>query len=417
MSLTDCLACSGCITSAESVLISSQSHDEFKRILEANRAISEVDEKMVVVVSMSHQPISSFAVKYGIEFQAVAEKLATFLKGMGVDYVFDLTLARHISLIEACHEFEEKSTIKNQAGDKKSPFPILNSICPGWVCYVEKTHGDLIVPFLSRVKSPQQIMGSIIKRTWSGSKSSKMFHVTLMPCYDKKLEASRAQFQIDQHDKDVDLVITPIELEMLFNQDAVSFKGLPRTQLDILHPLFSSNCVVQTHFGSGSGGYTENMVRFTVQSLLKEQLTDDRIQYKTRRNRDFLEVEIIPKEGQNKIVFAVVNGFRNIQTLVQQIKRSKCEYSFVEIMACPGGCLNGGAQLKCEDESKDVKHFDKIESVYKSLGVVEVPVSLENEVMKQIYDEWFSSEELRKQYLWTTFQAVPKTENLLTMNW
>ena len=107
VSLTDCLACSGCITSAESVLISSQSHDEFKRVLDLNRK-NRNSERMVVVVSMSHQSIASFATKYGLSFQEAAEKLVSFLKNIGVDFVFDLTLARHISLIEACREFQEK---------------------------------------------------------------------------------------------------------------------------------------------------------------------------------------------------------------------------------------------------------------------------------------------------------------------
>lgn len=369
---------------------------------------------MVVVVSMSHQAIASFAVKYKLNFQEAAEKLVTFLKSIGVDFVFDLTLARHISLIEACQEFKEKITNVGQVGDTNSSIPILNSICPGWVCYAEKTHGDLIVPFLSRVKSPQQIMGSIVKRLWKGASSDKVFYVTLMPCYDKKLEASRSYFQIDQSDKDVDLVITPIELELLLNQDAVIFKTLPRTELDVILPSFYSNHSIKSHLGSGSGGYTENVIRFTVESILGEKISNERIKYRTRRNRDFLEVDIVPQNGKEIITFAVINGFRNIQSLVQQIKRSKCNYSFVEIMACPGGCLNGGAQLKCDDDSKS---FDTIDSMYKSLDIVDVPLSLENDIVKNIYEEWFPSDEEKMNYLWTQFKAVPKTENLLSINW
>lgn len=371
---------------------------------------------MVVVVSMSHQSIASFATKHGVNFQEAAEKMVSFLKNIGVDFVFDLTLARHISLVEACREFQEKYFESKNSTDSKSSLPILNSICPGWVCYVEKTHGELIVPFLSRVKSPQQIMGSIVKRIWRTGKS-KVFHVTVMPCYDKKLEASRSYFQVDENDKDVDLVITPVELEILLNQEAVILKLLPRTQLDIIHPSFYSSNIIKSHLGSGSGGYTENIVRFAVQSLLREQLSDDRVKYKTRRNRDFIEIEVVPESGQNSLTFAVINGFRNIQSLVQQIKRSKCTYSFVEIMACPGGCLNGGAQLKCDDESGDFKLFDRIDMLYKSLDIIDVPVSLENETMKEIYQDWFSNKELREKYLWTAFQAVPKTENLLSINW
>ncbi|KAI1301303.1 Cytosolic Fe-S cluster assembly factor narfl [Halotydeus destructor] len=255
-------------------------------------------------------------------------------------------------------------------------------------------------------------MGVVIKKSWKQAQQidKEIYHVSVMPCYDKKLEASRLD---ESGGKDVDSVLTPVEIEMLLSSRAVVFNSLGLRKLDVIHKTLESNQVL-SHLGSGSGGYTENVFRFALKQLMDRHLSNsEQLEYKTRRNRDFLEVEVV--NGNTKLLFAVVNGFRNIQTLVQRMKRKTCDYQYVEVMACPSGCLNGGAQLR--GDTVEEKLYDKVEDLYKSLDVTPLPLDLNDENIKNVYENWFPNDEAIDANLYTTFKPVPKTVNLLTMHW
>ena len=361
----------------------------------------------VIVVSLSHQSIASVAAKYRLNFQDAAEKLAKFFEDIGVDFIFDITIARCLSIAEAQREFQRKY--------EKKQFPVLNSSCPGWVCYAEKTHGHLI-PFLSRVKSPQQIMGTLIKKYWKlhNAIEKDVYHVTVMPCYDKKLEASRSYFIDDETSvKDVDSVITPVELELMLTSQCVDLSGLNNRKLNtLLKPITEfANNPIKSHFGSGSGGFTDNVFRFAANNLLDQQVLDKPLEYRTRRNKDFLEIEL--SSGDIKLLFAIVNGFRNIQTLVQRMKRKTCDYQFVEVMACPSGCLNGGAQLRPDAVEENL--YETAEQLYNSLEMSVVSLDKLSEETDLVYNKWLNDRvEID---LYTDFKAVPKTVNLLNMHW
>lgn len=432
------------------MLISQQSHVEFLSILSTKKEqvqSTSPKDALTIVVSLSHQAIASFAVQYVLSFQEAADKLASFLKDLGVDYVFDLTLARHLSMIEAGREFTDAWHSKNTSGSDApsagKKLPILSSVCPGWVCYCEKTHGNL-VPLLSRVKSPQQVMGSLIRDVWCKRQGipGKVYHVTIMPCFDKKLEASRSYFvNAETQDKDVDSVLTPIEIQQIMDERGISFPGiavLPNA-IDVMHPLSRShlsnenesgdgvsNSNILSHYGSGSGGHAENVLLHAARQLLhRDSVKQSDLCYEIRRNADFLEIRVSEEENdqspgseKRKLFFAIVNGFRNIQTLVQQLKRGKCPYDFIEIMACPSGCLNGGAQLKPSASAGDGESFsDRIKQVYQSLAKINLPFDASIDPVKELYDDWFPSPEVRDHIFCTEFKAVPKTENLLTMTW
>lgn len=408
ISLTDCLACSGCVTSAETVLINQQSHEEFINFLNSTK---RNDTK--VVVSLSHQAISSLAIKYDCSFQLTAQKLAGFFKNiLGVDYVFDITFARHLSLLESTREFTD--TWKNS--DRK--WPILNSVCPGWVCYIEKTHGQL-VEYLSRVKSPQQIMGSLIKQHWQVKNGfPNVYHLSLMPCFDKKLEASREYFMHKETgEKDVDCVLTPIEMEQLFQVKQTTFDSLLSSNLDQLNNEFKLDDEIASHLGSGSGGYAENVLTLASKKLFGlEKLPN--LNFTIRRNKDFTEITVSNDSGGDsglqQLKFAIVNGFRNIQTLVQMIKRNKCPYQFVEVMACPGGCLNGGAQVR-PDEITHESFLEKVNVIYSSLKLTKLPLDIDDDLIVSFFSQ--ITQEKRNNLVYTQFKEVPKTSNLLTLKW
>lgn len=137
--------------------------------------------------------------------------LTGYLRSLGVDYIVNTKIADDLALLESANEFVER--YKSENIDKVGQnLPMLASACPGWVCYAEKTHGTFILPYISTARSPQQIMGVMVKQFLAAKLAvppARLYHVTVMPCYDKKLEASREDFYSEVTDsKDVDCVIT-----------------------------------------------------------------------------------------------------------------------------------------------------------------------------------------------------------------
>lgn len=219
ITLADCLACSGCITSAEGVLITQQSQQEVLRVLNENnehKRNGRQEDVQTVVCTVSVQSILSLAHKYGLATEETFRRLAGYLKELGFDYVLNTKIADDLALIESRTEFLQR--FADATNKSSATLPMLASSCPGWVCYAEKTHGSFILPYISTTRSPQQIMGGLVKRRLAnqiGVAASRVYHVTVMPCYDKKLEASREDFYSEVNaSRDVDCVITSSEYSM-----------------------------------------------------------------------------------------------------------------------------------------------------------------------------------------------------------
>lgn len=413
ITLNDCLACSGCITSAESVLITQQSQDELYRILQENTQLQkdgQADKQRIIVVSVSPQARASLAAKYGLTLTESAYKLTAFLKKLGVHYVLDTTFARGFSLIESCREFVRKYT---ESETSPAAFPMLASACPGWICYAEKTHGSYILPYISTVKSPQQIMGSIVKDYFAQTLSrtpDRIYHVSVMPCFDKKLEASRSDFYSDLYStRDVDCVITSGEVDLMLQKEGVSLADIEDHPLD---NLFGSSEMI-SHIGGGSGGYLEHIARYTAEQILG--VTLENLKYKTLRNQDLQEVTI-EMEGRPPIKMALAYGFRNIQNIVQKIKRGKCPYHFVEIMACPSGCVNGGGQIRPEGDVTVKDRLAKVTELYNSVKTVSPWTQTE---IQKLYEDWLggADSEKCKLMLHTQYHEVEKMTNALAIKW
>ncbi|XP_040446968.1 cytosolic iron-sulfur assembly component 3 isoform X3 [Falco naumanni] len=365
ITLNDCLACSGCITSAESVLITQQSHEELCKILTFNKTAAPNEQKLVVV-SVSPQSRASLAARCKMGVLETARKLTAFLKSLGVHYVFDTTFSRNFSLLESQREFVKR--FRKQSEDKKA-LPMLASACPGWICYAEKTHGSFIIPYISTTKSPQQVMGSLIKGHFAEQQHlapDQIYHVTVMPCYDKKLEASRPDFFNQEYQtRDVDCVITTGEVLKLLEQEGISLSDVDPAPLDTI-------------------------------------------------NKDFQEVTL-EKDGVVLFQFALAYGFRNIQNFVQKLKRGKSPYHYVEVMACPSGCLNGGGQIKLDGESnKD--QLQQVERLYESLKT-EIPEK--NQTVNELYEQWLGGTDSEKaaKALHTEYHTVEKTSTGFNIKW
>lgn len=410
ITLADCLACSGCITSAESVLVTQQSREELLRVFQekvAHQNIGSTDSKYIIV-SLSVQPVLSLAQRYELTPEQALCKLAGFFYRLGADAVLDMTMADDFVLLEAAKEFVERYKASKEGA--KNQLPMLSSSCPGWVCYAEKTHGNFILPHISVTKSPQQIMGSLVKYHLAeimGLSPEQVYHVTVMPCYDKKLEASREDFYNQQRrTRDVDCVITSIELEQMLSEDGLMLNEIDEGE--IKQPFGSYNEEIGNrlwgHSGSGSGGYADFIFRYAAKNLFDEDNVT--VDFKNLRNPDFQEAEL-KRNDQVLLKFAIINGFRNIQNIVQKMKRGKCIYDYVEIMACPCGCLNGGAQVRPDGNIQPRELASTLENMYRKLPLSKPE---ENKVVQNLYKTWLGGEHTDKvsAYFNTQYHEIQK---------
>lgn len=424
VTLHDCLACSGCLTSAETVMLEQQSVNEFlSHIISGENA---------VIVSVSPQSRASLATYYGLTPLQVFKKLTGFLKSLGVKAVFDTSCSRDLSLIEACEEFVKcyKGQFSGENDQSKLSLPMLASACPGWICYAEKTLGPYILPYISTVKSPQQAMGAIIKHHVSkkmGLVPEKIYHVTIMPCYDKKLEAVRDDFifSVERQGEtgqeaagprvsEVDCVLTSGEMLDLFKMKNIDFKSLEEAPLDRL----LTNVDDKGHlYGvrGGSGGYAETIFCYAAKQLYGKRIMGP-LDFKILRNSDFREI-YLEVNGEKVLRVALCYGFRNLQNIVRKIKAGKCEYDFVEVMACPAGCLNGGGQIK-PNQGQSVKDLiQSLESSY--LEEVLVADPFENPLVKGLYDEWLGKPGSDKavKFIHTEYHHRERSINSELSNW
>ena len=262
ISLTDCLACSGCVTSAEAVLVSLQSHSEVLDTLDkfaelrppwlqtgnqngmVNGMSGHEDDGKIFIASVSPQSRASLAATYNVSEREAGYMISQLLSGpcglraggqhgSGFTWVVDTNVMREACLVAAAEEVQQALASPSE-GQKK---PVLTSACPGWICYVEKTYPH-ILPHLSKLKSPQALTGTLFKSVLAknfGLPPEKIWHMAVMPCFDKKLEASRGELtslawngrEADAV-RDVDCVVTARELLMLAESRNISFPCLPR---------------------------------------------------------------------------------------------------------------------------------------------------------------------------------------------
>lgn len=382
ISLADCLACSGCITSAEEILVAQHSHNELIKALNEKNTNNKT-----FVASVSHQARASLATAYDLLVSEIDRLLVNLLvEQMGFTFVVGTGLGRKLSLI-----YELQSIIERK--EEGADGPLLSSICPGWVLYAEKTHPHVLLR-VSTTKSPQQITGCLLKSLVAqqlGVERNSIYHLSIMPCFDKKLESARPELDPLVGLNDVDCVLTPKELVALLEEHrdkfALSFGDLGSLSksLDSIY----RQCAPQTwpfldltwasDTGSLSGGYGYNYLQlFKLHLCLKDpqeyQSENFRLDSVGGRNKDIYELRLMYNNTQVASA-AIVNGFRNIQNLVRKLKpsastktnplvarrkarmgnkklegqeapqadASKCDY--VEIMACPSGCINGGGQI------------------------------------------------------------------------
>ncbi|KAL8950118.1 MAG: hypothetical protein Q9222_003818, partial [Ikaeria aurantiellina] len=473
ISLTDCLACSGCVTSTEAALVSHQSHDKVLKKLDKYPPILSpphdegfppaeqrdgLAEGKLFVASVSPQVRASIAARYCVQEVEAGWMIDQLLQGPaglssggrygnGFTWVVDTNAMREACLVLCADEVKYSSSFSNASASetlKESPQrPILSSACPGWICYAEKTHPH-VIPRLSHLKSPQALTGTLLKTVLSrrfGIRPKQIWHLAVMPCFDKKLEASRAELtdvywrqpsSSDQQPpekpaRDVDCVITARELIMLANTRGIDFASLPRKTISKASTPIFPDPLLNTYLfphtrkrrrrnqepaAGPSGGYLHHILQTQLSLHPGSKLHTTR-----GRNTDVVEYSITcpsstptpktphdnntmngdeptstpphaPPKPQNEdpTIFRAARyyGSRNITNLVRKLKPPASnkfnrlpdavrkqgtkingtagksgtttssnnlltDYAYVEVMACPGGCTNGGGQIRVED--------------------------------------------------------------------
>lgn len=245
ITLSDCLACSGCITSSEEILLSSQSHSVF---LKNWGKLSQQQDKFLVV-SVSPQCRLSLAQYYGLTLEAADLCLMNFFqKHFQCKYMVGTEMGRIISISKTVEKIiAHKKQKENTGADRK---PLLSAVCPGFLIYTEKTKPQL-APMLLNVKSPQQITGSLIRATFESLAIAResFYHLSLMPCFDKKLEASRPESLGDG----IDCVITPREIVTMLQELNLDFKSFLTEDTSLYGRLSPPGWDPRVHWASNLG--------------------------------------------------------------------------------------------------------------------------------------------------------------------
>ena len=303
----------------------------------------------------------------------------TALKKIGFKYVFDVNLGADFTVIEESKELLERA----KSG---KDLPLFSSCCPAWFKFVQNFYPDY-ANHISSCKSPTEMLGAIIKNYYSkklGVSADDIVVVGIMPCTAKKGEKQRG--------KDVDFVLTTRELAKLIKLFDIDYNNLPSSPFDSPLSYYSGAGLI---FGA-TGGVTEAVLR-NVLSQLDPQNTQ--IDFENVRKSDGRkEVEISAKN--TKLHLCIVNGLANARKVMEA--SGKKHYDFVEVMACPGGCVNGGGQIYVDYQKIDIQDVKlaRANSLYQKDKHMKERKSSQNTSMQQIYDDFFiPSPQMAKQLL------------------
>ena len=299
--------------------------------------IAKVDAAMAagkyVVVQTAPAVRAALGEEFGMKIGTpVTGKMVAALRRLGFKKVFDTNFAADLTIMEEATELIGR--IKN--GGK---LPMITSCSPGWVNYAELRYNDLL-GHLSSCKSPHEMMGSVLKHFWAekaGIKAEDLFVVSVMPCSSKKYEAEREQLKT-RGLKDVDAVLTTRELGRLIKRSGINFVKLPDEEFDM--DLIGEYTGAGVIFGV-TGGVMEAAVRTAHFVLTGKEI--EGVKFEAARGFDGIREASLDLNGQT-INIAVAHGMKNAKVLLDQIRAGESKYHFIEIMGCPGGCINGGGQ-------------------------------------------------------------------------
>lgn len=369
---TSCVSCGQCIAVCPVGAIYEK--DSTQKVFDA---INDPDKFVAVQVAPAVR--AALGEEFGFEMGTpVQGKMAAALRRLGFDKVFDTNFGADLTIMEEANEFVERV----QNGGK---LPMITSCSPGWVKFCEHYFPDMI-DNLSSCKSPQQMFGATLKTYYAekmGLDPKKIVSVSVMPCTAKKFEIGRED-QSAAGVPDVDISITTRELARMIKKAGLDFRKLPEETFD--DPL-GEGTGAAVIFGA-TGGVMEAALRTAVETLTGETL----------QNVDFKEVRGVTgiKEATYSVAgmdvkVAVASGLANARELLNKVKSGEADYQFIEIMACPGGCVNGGGQPQVPSKIRNVTDIraERAKALYSLDEGNPVRKSHENESIKKVYAEFY----------------------------
>lgn len=323
------------------------------------------DSRHKVVVQVAPAVRVAIGEAFGLPTgEPVMGKLVTALRRLGVDVVYDTNLSADLTIMEESQEFMERL---NNGG----PLPLYTSCCPGWIRHAEHKHRDLL-PNISSCGSPMEMMGALIRKQFKGE---RVYSVAIMPCTAKKYEARREQL-----DKDgvpvVDLVITTVELIRMIKEANIDFAKLPDSDCDDPLGTYTGGGVI---FGV-TGGVTEAVIR----RVLDDASPNAMKQIAECGVRGLEGTKIFEMTaGDLTLRIAVVSGLKNADLLIAKIKAGAVKVDFVEVMACPNGCISGGGQPVTGRKNKEKRS----KGLFMADEACELKLSQQNPALEYVYKE------------------------------
>lgn len=371
-----CVGCGQCITVCPTGAL--REKDEIDDVI---RDIADPDKYVIVGTA----PATRVAIgeEFGYPMGTNVEgKMVAALRRLGFDNVFDVDFTADLTIMEEGYEFLDRLT-------NGGVLPMMTSCSPGWIKFVEHYYPELI-PNLSTCKSPQQMFGAVCKTYYAqklGIPAEKISVVSIMPCTAKKFEKGRP-FQSAAGVPDIDHVLTVRELVRLIKRKGIMFNSLPDEQYDAPFGIGSGAGLL---FGA-TGGVMEAALRTLAEVLTGKEL----------KNLDFTAVRgiegikeasyTLPVNGKDTVVkVAVASNLANARKLMDLVKAGKADYHFIEIMTCPGGCVNGGGQPIKDAYTRNTEDIRAIraKAIYDTDAGMELRKCHENVYIKELYDSYF----------------------------
>ncbi len=350
------------------------------------------DDGLHVVAQIAPAVRVSIGEEFGLPPGSIATgKIVASLKRLGFDRVFDTNFTADLTILEEGTEFINR--LKNDG-----VLPMITSCSPGWISYVEGFAPELLA-HLSTCKSPQQMFGALTKTYYADKENlhpSKIHTVSVMPCTAKKYEANRPEMSSYGY-IDVDTVLTTRELAHMIRLAGIDFEHIEEEPFDAPFGITTGAGAI---FGA-TGGVMEAALRTVYEVLTGETLQKlDFMAVRGLEGRKEAEIDIA---GQ-KVKVAVAHGLRNASVILEEIKNGTSDYAFVEVMACPGGCIGGGGQpIEKTAETKQIR----VDAIYRVDQGMKLRKSHENPGVKQLYEEFLGEPlgEKSHQLLHTHYKA------------
>ena len=379
---SDCSLCGQCVTHCPTAAL--QERDDVEAINGIHGELANDDKVTVAVVAPAVR--AAWGEEFGLspEF-ATDRRLVSTLKSVGFDYVFDVDFAADLTIMEESNEL----LARLQQPDKYS-WPMFTSCCPGWVSFAKSQYPELL-PQLSTAKSPQQMFGAVIKTYFAQKKGIAPENITcvsIMPCMSKKRELTLPGMDSAGTGQDIDYVLTTREICRLIKADHIDVSRLPECDFD--DPLGEATGA-GVIFGA-SGGVLEAALRTAYHTVTSEnpEIGEQSPLKVLRQIGSFKELEIDIKGV--KLHCAALSSLGEARRLIQAMKRGECHYDFVEVMACPGGCINGGGQPirpSFQNKPKDCADRDQCLRGYDARSAIRF--SHENKAVQTLYDEYLEA--------------------------